>query len=90
MNIISYEIINHGVNNSQYFQGCGTAFTEFDEVATGIGSTPGEALEDALDSLAQDGWETETVTDKLSDVSGIPSDAHEDCDLYHYVSVRVK
>lgn len=38
MKVISdYQILNHGVENSQYFQGCGVAYTTFSEVTTGIG-----------------------------------------------------
>ena len=84
--IADYEIVNHGVDNSQYFQGCGTAFTDYDDVYTGIGSSAAEALDDALEQAAMSDWETETVTDKLSTRITIPDDA-EDC--YHYVSIRV-
>lgn len=52
MNIPNYEIIRHGVEYSDYFQGCGTSFTEFDHVQTGIGDTEKEAFEDALDCIA--------------------------------------
>ena len=59
--ITDYEIINHGVQHSDYFQGCGTAFTEYEDVATGIGCSEREALEDALESLAQMDWETDNA-----------------------------
>ncbi len=48
MKIIAYEIINHGIEHSQYFQGCGVSFTEFDVCFTGIGNSAFEALDDAL------------------------------------------
>lgn len=48
-----YEIIDHGWDNSQYFQGCGTAYTKFDRVATGIGDNAKEAYEDAVDQIYQ-------------------------------------
>ena len=35
--IRSYEIINHGYEHSQYFQGGGVSYTPFDDVATGVG-----------------------------------------------------
>lgn len=85
--ITSFQIIDHGVQNSQYFQGCGIAHTTFTGVATGIGSTRREALEDALESLAQNDWETNSIKNELSDCPTVPDDA-EDC--YHYISVRVK
>ena len=56
--ITDYEIINHGIEHSDYFQGCGTAFTGFTDVVTGIGNSEQEALGDAMDQLAQMDWET--------------------------------
>lgn len=50
--ISDYEIIRHGVEHSDYFQGCGTAFSKFEHVSTGIGDTEKEAFEDALESMA--------------------------------------
>lgn len=55
--IEDYEIVDHGVQHSQYFQGCGTSHTGYDEVYTGIGDSQKEALEDAAEQLASDGWE---------------------------------
>ena len=58
--IKAYEIIDHGVEHSSYFQGCGTSFTEFSDVATGIGDNAAEALEECLEQLAQGCWIVET------------------------------
>lgn len=98
-----YEILDHGVEHSQYFQGCGTAFTEFDDVATGIGETPHEALADALESLAQNDWDMEGIENDLPDdvtyCEGCEY-ANEDgnctggdgecCEMHYFVSVRVR
>lgn len=46
------QIIDHGIEWSAFFQGCGTTFTKFDSVATGIGDTPAEAISDALEQIA--------------------------------------
>jgi hypothetical protein len=51
--VSSYELVDHGIENPQYFQGCGTSFTDFDEVVTGIGDNPAEAIDDALEAIAQ-------------------------------------
>jgi hypothetical protein len=99
-------VVFHGLEHSQYFQGHGTAFTRFADCATGIGSTEQEALNDALEQLASNGWDTEAL-EKLEDVeedvkraSGeVPKDLREawvecgedgECELYVYVSVDVK
>jgi hypothetical protein len=88
----SFEVINHGVEHSQYFQGCGLAFTRFEDVATGIGDSPFEALEDALESLAQNNWDVSAVVNDLPKDSDLPEaedDDAEPSEVYHYVSVRV-
>ena len=85
------EVIVHGVEHEQYFQGCGVSFTSYTDVATGIGSTAREALEDALDSLAQNDWDVEGFEAELpsgAENIELPDDAHEE--LWVYVSVRVK
>lgn len=58
-----FEGIDHGIDNPQYFQGCGTAFTSFEHVATGCGDNPREALEDALEQIAM--GENNVDTDNL-------------------------
>lgn len=95
-----YEILSHGIEHSQYFQGCGTAFTEFTDVATGIGDTEAEAFEDALDMLVQQDWDTEGISDKDGVASATTSmckgcdcefDEYDDegCELHYFVSIRV-
>lgn len=65
--IENYEIINHGVDRSDHFQGCGTSHTDFDDVATGIGYSEKEALDDALDTLAYSGWDVDSNPELLAD-----------------------
>lgn len=65
--IAEYELLHHGVDGSQYFQGCGVSGTDFDDCYTGIGNSPKEAFEDALDMLAQD---YEISQDLEQDVQG--------------------
>lgn len=65
-----FELIDHGIENSQYFQGCGTAYTKFTDVATGIGDNPAEAIEDALDQLAQADWDVEDLAPRILAAEG--------------------
>jgi len=93
--ITDFEVIRHGVDNAQYFQGCGIAFTVFSDVSTGIGATEQEALEDALDSIAQNTWDTSTLEDNEDfQVAKAEIIAEKyvvkDEGMYWYVSVRVK
>lgn len=73
--VVAYQIDELGVHLPDYFQGYGVSHTEYTDCATGIGDTPEEALEDALEMLAQSGWDTSLITDKVN--TG-PSLAEED------------
>jgi hypothetical protein len=87
--IVDFEILDHGVEHSQYFQGCGTAFTSYTDVYTGIGFSAHGALEEALEQAACSDWETESVENTLSKKITVP-DPEDSEDCYHYVSLRVR
>jgi pyruvate/2-oxoacid:ferredoxin oxidoreductase beta subunit len=72
-----WRVINHGVEHSQYFQGCGTAFTEFTDCVTGIGDNPKEAMEDALEQLASGGWDVDGIENNLKETPSL-SDRREE------------
>ena len=61
--ITCFEIVDHGIDHAQYFQGCGVGRTKFSDVATGCGDNPAAALSDALETLAQDGWNVSKVAE---------------------------
>lgn len=54
--IAAFQVIDHGADGAQYFQGCGVSFTRFDHVVTGVGDTGADALDDALEQMASDGY----------------------------------
>lgn len=98
-NISSYELIDHGIENSQYFQGCGTSYTPFEHVVTGIGDNPAEAIDDCLEQIAANGinvsdFESRMLADeKLTEWPTTPvvfydSDIDDDWDMYYHVSIR--
>ena len=92
-----FELIDHGIEHSQYFQGCGVAFTGFENVATGIGGNPAEAIDDCLEQIAQAGFDTEGMEARIiaqegwealpttPDVQAIYGNIE---DLYYHVSIR--
>ncbi len=93
-----FELVDHGIEHEQYFQGCGLAFTEFEDIATGIGDNPAEAIDDCLEQLACNDWDTEGMEErilsecytrrrKLPKTPSVPKRA-EDC--HYYMSIRVK
>ncbi len=59
--IDEFKVTQHGINYPDYFQGHGISCTGWTDCATGIGNTPSEAAEDALDSLAQADWDVEAL-----------------------------
>lgn len=51
----AWDFEDGGVDSASYFRGAGCE--DFDDVATGTGNTAREALDDALDALASNGWD---------------------------------
>ena len=102
--VTEYEIINHGIDHSDYFQGCGVSCTRYTDVATGIGCSEKDALDDALDQLAQAAWDVENnkalmhdlhdladATDVIAPIIAEFSEGDEDYENpWVHVSVRVK
>jgi len=96
---IKYEIIDHGIENPDFFQGCGVSFTDFDICFTGIGDNPREALEDALEQAAGCGWYTDKIN---NDMPCIPSvfeeyqesitelEENDSLEMFYHVSLRLK
>jgi hypothetical protein len=92
-----FELVDHGAEHAQYFQGCGVAFTSFAYVATGIGDNPAAAIDDCLDQIAQAGFATDDMVARIKaqeglealpttpDVQAIYGDNE---DIYYYVSIR--
>ena len=91
-----YSIDDMGVDHPQYFQGAGTAFTNWEECFVGVGNTPYEALEEALDNAACNEWDVETIPNNLSDESDISEpeenedEGEEPSELQHYVALYLR
>jgi hypothetical protein len=96
--IAEFELVDHGIENASYFQGCGLSWTDYQGIATGCGSDPAEAIDDALDQLAQQDWETEDMVGRImkqewpnrKEVPHKPAVKEEEEDCYYYISIRVK
>lgn len=102
--VIDFEVVDHGIEHSQYFQGCGTSFTSYSQVVTGCGDNPNEALEDALDQIAYGhDIDTEDLKSRIMEdcfgegcnVSSFPEkpsaydqDNSEESEMYYYLSIR--
>lgn len=93
-----YEIICHGVDHAQYFQGCGVAHTKYNFVATGCGDNAVEAYNDALEQIAMShtgAIEALGLPDRphgygIDKRNKVPTEhsKHEDNEMYFYVSIR--
>lgn len=89
--IEAFEIVNHGVQNSQYFSFTGTAFTEWDHVACGTGMNAKEAYEDAVDHLAQMGYDVEKLPKRPRGIrksDKVPATASYE--HYAYIAIYVR
>lgn len=53
MTKLKTKVVDHGIDSPQYFPGCGVAFSNYDYVTTGAGDTFAEAIDFALESMAQ-------------------------------------
>ena len=83
--VIEYTIVDHGIEHCQYFQGEGTSYTEFTDCATGIGDSAYEAMEDALENLAQGDWNISTIPNRQSKRH---HKMNEEC--YYHLTVKVR
>jgi len=88
--VTEFEIINHGKHHSQYFQGCGVSFTEWQDCTTGASSDAKLAYDDAVELLSS-----------IYDVSILPkrprginaklrTSTRDNEEVYVYVSIRFK
>lgn len=89
-----HRIDDLGVQHSQYFQGAGVSYTPWRDCAVGIGATAREAAEDAADSLAQNGWETEAFDADIAALPDVPEDelldADDDSEIWHHIVIYVR
>ena len=65
-----FEIVDHGIEHEQYWQGCGLTFTAYEDIATGIGEDFAEAVGDALDALAENGWNVKGMEKRICKAIG--------------------
>lgn len=77
-----WRVMDHGADGASYFPGHGVAFTSYADCATGCGDTPKEAFEDALESLAQNGWDVSAIEadPDHQEIATSEANAHEGCE----------
>lgn len=56
-----FELVDHGICDSSFFQGCGVSFTPYSECTTGVGSNADEALDNLCEMVAQMGYDTDPI-----------------------------
>lgn len=86
-----HEIISHGYENSQYFQGCGCG--KMDHVFTGCGMDEAEAYRDACEQAygSIDGISLPSRPRGINTKRKVPASyCGEGSETYWYVSVRLK
>lgn len=65
--VVAHEVEDIGIDSSSYFTGRGTSYSRWDQVSVGIGSTGYEACEDALEGLAQMGYDVDDIDNPFTD-----------------------
>lgn len=92
--ITDFELVDHGIEHEQYFQGCGTAFTSYAECYTGCGDNPAEAVDDCLEQIAccgvdVDGMEARILADCGKRKMPVRPRVKANQDEHHYyISIR--
>jgi hypothetical protein len=92
----SFEFVNHGVEHSQSFQGCGVSGTDFEEVSTGIGSSYREALDDAFEqACSSQGFHVSqseaieaAILAESEDVTVSDENEDQTSEVWHHASIR--
>ena len=99
----TFQVDDLGIENPQYFQGYGVAFSQFTDCCYGIGDNPGEALEDCLNQCAEMDVDTEDLEARIKatypDIIGATypsvSDEYDEdsgdgepCELYYHVGIK--
>lgn len=92
--ISAYQIVDHGIEHEQYFQGCGVSYTEYEDCYTGIGQTLWEALDDALDIMAtEEKYEYNSNPELIAEIDNANNVVSYDVDWedhWYYASIRVR
>jgi len=98
--VADFEWVDFGIDNSQYWPGIGTSYSDFDAAYGGAGDNPNEAANDALEQAVNDGWELDGTgihADGFPDTPSVmaeypPEDEDDmgDNDLYYYIGIRLK
>lgn len=104
--VYDHSVSTHGVMLSCYWQGAGVSYTRWDDVGVGTGENAYEAMNDALDQLAQQGWDVGQIPNEFDEnspdnVQNVVRDANPDLepdedgtvdteDSYYYVTVYVQ
>lgn len=72
--IVNYDIDDVGAIHPQYWQGVSTTTTEWSDVYAGLASNAYDALEDAIEQAAMDGWGVDAIPNALPESPSV-------CDL---------
>jgi len=96
MKISDFEVVAHGIDTEDYFQGCGVSYTPYSDVVTGIGDNPSEAVDDCLEQIAMNGVDVEDMEGRICkecEIETLPtrprvSSQQAIADCHYYVSIR--
>lgn len=91
---VDFDVVFHGAEFADYFQGCGTSFTPYNNVVTGVGDCEIGAFDDALELMCAECDNEELIKaivgmyeEKLSDECIDYSDDFDEFPQYR-ISIR--
>jgi hypothetical protein len=95
--VTNFEIVDLGIEFSDYFQGFGTSFTDFEHSVVGIGGTLSEAYDDALEQIACE-YDSDIIpefaeselSDQEYDVLDVFDADDEEAEEYPFIHVGIR
>jgi hypothetical protein len=61
----SYRLVNHGLMFSDYFSGHSASYTDWEDAATGYADDARAAVNEALEMLAENGWDLSLIEPQI-------------------------
>lgn len=89
--VAEFEVVDLGIDCPDYFQGFGCSFTGYDNCAVGIGCNPAEALDDCLETIAQQDIDVEDLEARILKSEGEPpATPVAEGEAFYHVGIRWK
>jgi hypothetical protein len=86
----SYRIVDHGLMFSDYFSGHGRSYTDWEDCATGYADDVKEAVNEALEMLAENGWDLSVIEPQIkAEMDSWDNDAVQSVSVTQWIADNV-